>query len=80
VEENSAPAGWGADIVDTVVGELWGQLNAPPHRITAPHVPIPYAQDLEERHIPDAAYVRSQVGSLLDTGRRPAPWWEGGSQ
>ncbi|WP_373070011.1 alpha-ketoacid dehydrogenase subunit beta [Gemmatimonas sp.] len=77
VEENSAPAGWGADIVDTVVGELWGNLSAPPHRITAPHIPIPYAQSLEDRYIPNAIYVHEQVTTLLDTGRRPAPWWEG---
>lgn len=77
VEENPSPAGWGADIIDAVVGELWGDLLAPPLRITAPDIPIPYAVGLEERYLPTAAYITDQVSALIETGRRPAPWWEG---
>lgn len=76
VEENPASAGWGADVVDAVMGELWGRLVAPPLRITAPAIPVPYAQNLEERYLPTPDYVRQQVSDLINTGRRPQPWWE----
>ncbi len=75
VEEGGASAGWGGDVVDAVVGDLWGSLAAPPLRITAPDAPIPYAAALEERFLPGPSYVVDQVGELLRTGRRPAPWW-----
>jgi pyruvate dehydrogenase E1 component beta subunit len=79
VEEGSSVGGWGGDICDVVVGELWGEMKVPPLRITAPHVPIPYAEELELRFLPDASYVKSQVGELIEMGRIPAPWWKKGS-
>jgi pyruvate dehydrogenase E1 component beta subunit len=75
VEENPWTGGWSAEVCDAVSAELWGELEAPPHRITAPDVPVPYAGELEEQFVPTPDYVRSQVTALIDTGRRPAPWW-----
>lgn len=77
VEENSFSGGWGAEICSKVVAELWGQMLAPPLRITSPDAPIPYAQNLEERYLPNQHYVNDQVNELIKTGRCPAPWWEG---
>lgn len=77
VEENPQRAGWGADVVSVVAAKLWSELKAPPLRITAPDVPIPYAAELEAHYVPSADYVRSQVSALLEHGRAPAPWWEG---
>ena len=79
VEEGSAVGGWGGDVCDAVAGELWGALDAPTLRITAPHVPIPYAESLERRFLPHEEYVTEQISELITTGRLPAPWWKTGA-
>ena len=76
VEECPYSGGWGADIVSTVVSEAFGDLSAPPIRITAPDVHVPFGKELEQRYLPSADYVTAQVGELLDTGESPAHWWE----
>ncbi len=75
VEENPLLGGWGADISSAVVSELFDELKAPPLRITAPDVPVPFAKDLEARYVPSAPYIESQITEFLATGRLPAPWW-----
>jgi pyruvate dehydrogenase E1 component beta subunit len=77
IEESSYSGGWGTEISSEVVSQLWGQLKAPPHRITSPDAPIPYAKELEKRYLPSPDYVVSQITALLKTGKCPAPWWEG---
>jgi pyruvate dehydrogenase E1 component beta subunit len=62
-------------VTDVVNGELFGRLHAPPHRITTPDTPVPYAAALEEAWLPSASYIRDQIDELLVHGRRPAPWW-----
>ena len=76
VEECPYSGGWGADIVATVVSEAFGDLSAPPIRITAPDVHVPFGKELEQRYLPSADYVTAQVGELLATGERPLHWWE----
>ena len=76
VEECPYSGGWGADIVSTVVSEAFGDLSAPPIRITAPDVHVPFGKELEQRYLPSADYVTAQVVELLDTGESPAHWWE----
>ncbi|MEQ8716842.1 MAG: transketolase C-terminal domain-containing protein [Acidimicrobiales bacterium] len=76
VEENPLLGGWGADVVSAVVAELFGEMSAPPLRITAPDVPVPYGKELEERYMPMPGYIGAQVGEFLETGRIPAPWWK----
>jgi pyruvate/2-oxoglutarate/acetoin dehydrogenase E1 component len=75
IEEGPYTGGWSSEITDHVGAELFGELVAPPLRITAPDAPIPYADALEKRWIPDADYVVEQVGELIKTGKRPQPWW-----
>lgn len=75
VEENPMTGGWGTEIAAAVAGEAFESLTRPVLRITCPDVPVPYGKDLEQRYLPSAAYVRDQVGALLETGRRPEPWW-----
>ena len=77
IEESSYSGGWGAEICSEVVTKMWGQLKTPPHRITSPDAPIPYAQELEKRYLPSSDYVVSQINELLKTGKSPAAWWEG---
>ena len=76
VEENPLTGGWGTEISSFVIGELFSDLKAPPIRVTAPDVPVPFGKELEQRYMPSADYVAGQVSSLLETGRRPMHWWE----
>jgi len=75
LEEATASAGWGADVVATVATEAFGKLKAPPHRITLPDAPVPYNGGLEARYLPSPAYVTEQVAALVSTNKSPAPWW-----
>ena len=76
VEESTYSGGWGTEVTDHVAGAFFGKLLAPPLRITAPDVPIPYNGTLEARWLPSVDYVVQQVDELLNTGQRPSPWWE----
>lgn len=76
VEENPLTGGWGAEIAAYVTGELFGELAAPPIRITSPDTNVPFPAELEQRYMPDAEYIAAQIGELLATGRRPRHWWE----
>jgi acetoin:2,6-dichlorophenolindophenol oxidoreductase subunit beta len=75
VEEATAGSGWGANIVSTVAVEAFGKLKAPPHRITLPDAPVPYAGELEARFLPSPEYVAEQTTALISSNRTPAPWW-----
>ena len=63
VEENPRLLGWGAEIVSIVADEAFYDLDAPPVRITAPHIPLPAADELEDLVIPS-------VDRVVDTVRR----------
>ncbi len=76
VEECPYSGGWGADIVSTVVAEAFGDLKAPPIRLTAPDVHVPFGKELEQRYLPSPEYVTAQVTELRATGQAPPHWWE----
>ncbi|WP_420611572.1 alpha-ketoacid dehydrogenase subunit beta [Candidatus Spongiisocius sp.] len=76
VEENPLTGGWGGEITAFVTSELFGDLKAPPIRITCPDIHVPYGKELEQRYLPGPDYVSGQIGALLDTGTRPPHWWE----
>jgi acetoin:2,6-dichlorophenolindophenol oxidoreductase subunit beta len=75
LEEAPRGAGWGADVVATLASRSFSAFRAPPHRITLPDAPIPYAGELESRHLPNPGYVAAQVDVLVRHGVPPAPWW-----
>jgi acetoin:2,6-dichlorophenolindophenol oxidoreductase subunit beta len=77
IEENQFTGGWGAEIVSYVAGRCYSDLNAPPLRITAPDVHVPYGTALEQRFLPGPEYVNEQITALLKTGACPSAWWEG---
>lgn len=76
VEENPRTGGWGAEIVSVVTEEAFDVLKAPPVRLTAPDVPVPFGIHLEDRYVPSTEYVNNQVNELVSTDRPPTPWWE----
>lgn len=75
VEEAPMSGGWGHEVVSTVATHAFGDLAAPPFRITAPDVPVPYNKELEARYLPSTDEVARQLEELLKTDRAPEPWW-----
>jgi pyruvate dehydrogenase E1 component beta subunit len=76
VEENQFTGGWGTGIVSDIASSAFGEMDAPPIRITAPDVHVPYGTELEERFLPSVEYMTNQITSLIKTGVVPKKWWE----
>ena len=76
VEESPYSGGWGTDVAAHIAGECFHQLKAPIVRFTCPDVPVPYPAHLEQRYLPSPHDVRDGITQLIETGRRPRPWWE----
>lgn len=74
LEETPANAGWGSDVVATVLTELHGALAAPPVRVCPPLVPVPFSGALEDRYLPSSEYFAQQVEESL-RGSPPVHWW-----
>jgi len=65
VEENPRVLGWGAEIVSIVADEGFYDLDAPPIRITAPNIPLPAADALEDLCIPSVDRVVETIRAAL---------------
>jgi pyruvate/2-oxoglutarate/acetoin dehydrogenase E1 component len=65
VEENPRLCGWGAEIASIVAEEAIDDLSGPIVRITAPHVPLPAAENLESLVIPTPERVAAVVRRTL---------------
>jgi pyruvate/2-oxoglutarate/acetoin dehydrogenase E1 component len=76
VEESPRSGGWGSEICAEVTTELFGELLAPPMRITCPDVPVPYPAHLERLYLPQAEEVTRQITEYVRTGRQPPSWWQ----
>ncbi|MDD1793415.1 alpha-ketoacid dehydrogenase subunit beta [Enterovibrio sp. ZSDZ42] len=66
VEENPQLCGWGAEIVSIVGKERFFDLDAPPTRITTPHIPLPAADNLEDHVIPSVARIVAEVREVVE--------------
>ena len=64
VEENPYQGGWGGTVVSIVADEGFELLDAPPRRVAAACVPLPFATVLEEQVIPTVAKVVAAVRTL----------------
>ena len=53
------------DVSAMVCQEAFGALKAPIRMVTAPHVPVPFADNLEDSYIPDAAQVQQAVLAVM---------------
>jgi pyruvate dehydrogenase E1 component beta subunit len=67
VEENPRLCGWGAEIVSIVVEEAFYDLDAPPVRITTPHIPLPAADILEDMVLPTVERIVETVRKSLNS-------------
>ncbi|WP_028022071.1 alpha-ketoacid dehydrogenase subunit beta [Enterovibrio calviensis] len=65
VEENPQLCGWGAEIVSIIGRECFFELDAPPTRITTPHIPLPAADNLEDHVIPSVARIVEEVREVV---------------
>ena len=63
IEENPRLCGWGAELASIAAQECFYELDGPIVRITAPHVPLPAADALEDNTIPT-------VERIVETVRR----------
>ncbi|MDA0231249.1 MAG: alpha-ketoacid dehydrogenase subunit beta [Proteobacteria bacterium] len=53
------------DVSALVCQEAFSSLKAPIRMVTAPHVPVPFADNLEDSYIPDAAKVQQAVLTVM---------------
>jgi acetoin:2,6-dichlorophenolindophenol oxidoreductase subunit beta len=65
VEENPRLCGWGAELISIVSEEAFYSLDAPPLRVTTPHIPLPSAANLEDLAIPSVERIAEMVGRSL---------------
>jgi pyruvate dehydrogenase E1 component beta subunit len=61
VEEAEAPVGVGSEVMAIINEECFFELDAPPVRVSARNVPVPYNRGLEKVSIPNAKDVVSTV-------------------
>ncbi len=69
VEENPRLLGWGAEIVSLVADEGFYSLDAPLVRITAPHVPLAAAANLEDLAMPSVDRIADTIQRRLEDAR-----------
>ncbi len=61
VEENPRLCGWGAEVASIIAEECFYDLDSPIRRITAPHIPLPAADSLEDATIPSVERIVDSV-------------------
>ena len=57
--------GFGAELAARIQEAAWGQLKAPVARLGARYTPVPFAQNLEAMHFPNADGIVAKVASLM---------------
>lgn len=66
VEENPRLCGWGAEVISIIAEEGFTDLDGPLVRITAPHVPLPSADALEDATLPSVSRIVETVTKHMD--------------
>jgi pyruvate dehydrogenase E1 component beta subunit len=66
VEENPYFGGWGLQVLDFVVSNLFNELKSPPKRLAALDVPVPAAKNLEEVYAPRVEDIKREIKRLLN--------------
>jgi pyruvate/2-oxoglutarate/acetoin dehydrogenase E1 component len=57
--------GLGDRIIALTVKECFKNLKDAPVLLSAPDMPVPFARELEQEHIPDTAVINQTICSLL---------------
>ncbi|MCB1889776.1 MAG: alpha-ketoacid dehydrogenase subunit beta [Rhodocyclaceae bacterium] len=61
VDESNPRCSMASDIAGIVAQKAFGALKAPIEQVTAPHVPVPFSDALEDLYIPNAAAIEAAV-------------------
>jgi pyruvate dehydrogenase E1 component beta subunit len=69
VDEASPRCSVATDISALVAQHAFSALKAPVTMVTAPHVPVPFASNLEDLYMPDAAKIETAVRSVVGYSR-----------
>jgi pyruvate dehydrogenase E1 component beta subunit len=65
VDEAYPRCGFAADLSSIVAEKAFHALKAPIRKVTPPHTPIPFAPNLEDLWLPDAAKVAAAVRAVM---------------
>ena len=65
LDEASPRCSIATDVSALVCQEAFDSLKAPIRMVTAPHVPVPFADNLEDLYIPDAGQVQQAVRTVM---------------
>lgn len=72
VDEASPRCNIATDVSALVAQEAFSSLRAPVRMVTPPHTPVPFAPNLEDAYIPDAAAIAHAVIETVAYGAKPA--------
>lgn len=70
VDEANPRCSFATDVAAMVADKGFAALKAPIKLVTAPHTPVPFAPNLEDAYIPDAARVVAAVRLVLENSAR----------
>ncbi len=65
VDEASPRCNMATDISALVAQEAFGALKAPVRMVCPPHVPVPFAPNLEDLYVPNAERIEAAVRSVM---------------
>lgn len=66
VDEANPRCGLAADVSAQVVEAAFDALKAPVRMVTPPHTPVPFAPNLEDAYVPNAAAVQAAVKQCME--------------
>jgi pyruvate dehydrogenase E1 component beta subunit len=66
VDEASPRCNLATDISAQVVSEAFGDLRAPIKMVSPPHVPVPFAQPLEDLYIPSVQDIVNSAKTVTE--------------
>lgn len=66
VDESHPRCSMASDIAGLVAQKAFGALKAPIEQVTAPHVPPPFSDVLEDMYVPSAADIESAVNKVRE--------------
>ncbi|MBN1759410.1 MAG: hypothetical protein JW863_13870 [Chitinispirillaceae bacterium] len=65
VQESGATAGIGDQIISRICREAHDALRCAPRLIAAPDAPVPFAKELESKHLPDETRILNDIAILI---------------
>lgn len=72
VDEASPRCNMATDISALVAQEAFGALKAPIRMVCPPHVPVPFAPNLEDAYVPSVEKIEAAVQSVMTAVKKAA--------